>query len=65
MGEKITLQRRSLKVDVQLSAFATFSIFEKHVASKFELETEVSLSKHFSRYGGGGQRALPSDNPIR
>ncbi|CAM9825307.1 unnamed protein product [Scytosiphon promiscuus] len=38
MGEKITLQRRSLKVDIQLSSFATFPAFESHVASKFELE---------------------------
>lgn len=41
MGEKITLQQRSLKVELQLSSFATFPLFEKHVASKFELEPGV------------------------
>ncbi|CAM9801347.1 unnamed protein product [Pylaiella littoralis] len=38
MGENITLQRRSSKVDIQLSSFATFVLFKKHVESKFELQ---------------------------
>lgn len=44
MGESITLQQRSLKVDVPLSSFATFLLFEQHVKSKFELEAAVSVS---------------------
>lgn len=44
MGESITLQRRSLKVNVQLSSFATFVLFEQHVKSKFELDAAVSES---------------------
>lgn len=41
MGDSITLQRRSSKVDIQLSSFQTFALFEKHVESKFDLEEGV------------------------
>lgn len=49
MGENITLQRRSLKVDVQLSSFATFVLFEKHVESKFELKAGVRFGTRRER----------------
>lgn len=40
MGERITLQRRGSKAEFQLSSFATFSLFEKHVKSKLEVDSE-------------------------
>eukprot|EP00903_Cladosiphon_okamuranus_P018047 g16608.t1 len=46
----ITLQRRSLKVDVQLSSFATFHLLEKHVKSKFDLEASFVIAD-FDREG--------------
>lgn len=62
MGESITLQRRSLKVDVQLSSFATFVLFEQHVKSKFDLtgavsagQVEIELKRHRERQ--------PASNP--
>ncbi|CAM9694192.1 unnamed protein product [Ectocarpus sp. 12 AP-2014] len=41
MGEKITLQRRGSKAEIQLSSFATFSLFEKHVKSEFGVEVDA------------------------
>jgi len=41
MGESIILQRRNLKVEVQLSSFETFAGFEKHIKSKFDLDDGV------------------------
>lgn len=42
MGEAITLQRRSSKIDVHLTSFASFSAFEKYIGGKFGLKDEVS-----------------------
>lgn len=47
MGDSITLQRRSLKVDVELSSFKTFALFEKHVESKFDVKQGVSAMDLF------------------
>lgn len=41
MGELVTLQRHSTKIDVQLEPLATFEAFEKHVGAKFELADGV------------------------
>ncbi|CAM9929008.1 unnamed protein product, partial [Ectocarpus fasciculatus] len=40
MGEKITLQRRGSKAEIQLSSFATFPLFKKHVESEFGVEVD-------------------------
>lgn len=41
MSGSIILQRRSSKIEVQLASFATFSAFEEHVGSKFEIDQGV------------------------
>lgn len=60
MGERITLQRRSLKVEVQLSSFATFLLFEQHVKTKFELEAAVSASQLENRATGQREPCVES-----
>lgn len=45
MGGSVILQRRSSKIEVQLASLATFSAFEEHVGSKFEIDQGVRESK--------------------
>lgn len=52
MGESITLQRRNLKVEVQLSSFDTFAVFEKHIKSKFDLDDGVRDLRDESQRSG-------------
>ena len=51
MSGIIILQRRSSKIEVQLASFATFSAFEEHVGSKFEIDQGV-------RERGGGREGV-------
>ena len=39
--ERITLQRRSVKVDFNLTDFPTFFAFENHVAREFQINEKV------------------------
>ncbi|CAM9172184.1 unnamed protein product, partial [Ectocarpus sp. 12 AP-2014] len=49
MGERITLQRRGSKAEFQLSSFATFALFEKHIKSKMEVDSEEFVVTDFDR----------------
>lgn len=40
--ELISLQRRSTKLDVKLTPFVSFSAFEDHVGTQFDIGKEVS-----------------------
>lgn len=61
MGENITLQRRNLKVEVQLSSFETFAAFEKHIKSKFDLDDGVRGTCEMNRRERVGLPAVTKD----